>query len=170
MMAHDMSLRHRDADLSHDRDLLLDYHCHTDYVSESPLETLPEYADYRAAWLESPQPEEYLSALRQTVQDPRGLVKLLLDEDNTPIGYFWVTFTDVPSYNFAFAEIQDLYVVEGQRRTGLGSAVLAYVEVKVKEAGVRVLRSGTGAGNTASIRLHEKGGFRMYRYEFEKRI
>ncbi len=170
MDSHSTPLRHRDVDLDHDRDLLLEYHCYTDYVSESPLETLPEYAKYRAFWLQSPQPDEYLSALRQTMQDPRGLVKVLLDEDGAPIGYFWATFTDVPAYHFAFAEIQDLYIVDAHRRTGLGSAVVAYVEMKTKEAGVHVLRSGTGAGNTASMRLHEKTGFITYRCEFEKRL
>jgi GNAT superfamily N-acetyltransferase len=165
-------LRCRDADLDRDRDRdrLLDYHCHTDYVCESPLEPLPPYPEYEATWLRSPQPQEFLAALRQTTRDPRGLVKMLLDEDDTPIGYFWVTFTDTPGYDFHFAEIQDIFVAEHKRRKGLASAILAFIETKTLEASVHVLRSGTGARNTASIRLHERNGFSVYRCEFEKRL
>lgn len=158
------------ADLDRDRDLLLEYHCQTDYACESPLEDLPDYAAYRQRWLQTQQPGEFVDLVRKSLEDPRTILKLIVEGSGRAIGYLWATFRDVPEYDFRFAEIQDLCVEEGYRRKGIASMALGLVEREAQQLGIKVLRSGTGASNQASTRLHEKNGYTIYRYEYEKRL
>lgn len=165
-----MGISFTDADTVRDRDLLLEYHCQTDYRCESPLEDLPDYAQYRERWFQTPQPGEFLALVQKSLEDSRTIFKLIVDGSGRGIGYLWVTFRDVPAYNFRFAEIEDLFVEETYRRQGVASAALHLVEREALRLGVKVLRSGTGGANLASMKLHEKAGYTVYRYEYEKRL
>ncbi|MFC9927904.1 GNAT family N-acetyltransferase [Streptomyces sp. NPDC127190] len=52
-----------------------------------------------------------------------------------------------------------VYVREGRHGLGIGSALLAAVVAAARDAGHHVMIAGIEAGNTASIRLHERFGF-----------
>ncbi|WP_324787273.1 GNAT family N-acetyltransferase [Streptomyces sp. H51] len=53
-----------------------------------------------------------------------------------------------------------VYVREDRQGLGIGSALLGTVVAAAREAGHHVVVAGIEAGNTASIRLHERFGFR----------
>ncbi|MFE1442548.1 GNAT family N-acetyltransferase [Streptomyces sp. NPDC058739] len=53
-----------------------------------------------------------------------------------------------------------VYVREGRHGLGVGSALLAALVDSAREAGHHVVIAGIEAENTASIRLHERFGFR----------
>ncbi|MFH8800820.1 GNAT family N-acetyltransferase [Streptomyces sp. NPDC017936] len=53
-----------------------------------------------------------------------------------------------------------VYVREGRYGLGIGSALLAALVDSARGAGHHVMIAGIEAGNTASIRLHERFGFR----------
>jgi len=43
-----------------------------------------------------------------------------------------------------------------------------YAEQSARRNGAKVIRSGTGCENTKSQGLHQKLGYYLYRYEYEK--
>ncbi|OIJ68075.1 GNAT family N-acetyltransferase [Streptomyces mangrovisoli] len=53
-----------------------------------------------------------------------------------------------------------IYVREGRHGLGIGTVLLATLIDAAREAGHRVMIADIEAGNTASIRLHERFGFR----------
>lgn len=53
-----------------------------------------------------------------------------------------------------------VYVRDGRHGLGIGSALLGALVVSAREAGHHSLIAGIEAGNAASIRLHERFGFR----------
>ncbi|MCX5152013.1 GNAT family N-acetyltransferase [Streptomyces sp. NBC_00320] len=53
-----------------------------------------------------------------------------------------------------------VYVREGMHGLGIGSALLAELIASARDAGHHVVVAGIEAENTASIRLHERFGFR----------
>ncbi|WP_328619097.1 GNAT family N-acetyltransferase [Streptomyces sp. NBC_00354] len=53
-----------------------------------------------------------------------------------------------------------VYVREGMHGLGIGSALLAVLIASARDAGHHVVVAGIEAENTASIRLHERFGFR----------
>jgi hypothetical protein len=63
-----------------------------------------------------------------------------------------------------------LYIEIPYRWHGAASALMGYVEENSKKNGAKALRSSTGSQNFKSLRLHEKAGFYVYRYKFEKLI
>ena len=71
---------------------------------------------------------------------------------------------------FRSLELQDLYVEEPFRRQGISAQLFAYAEDKARAAGANLIRSGTGRENAASIAMHQKLGYGIYRYEFEKKL
>ncbi|WP_437074970.1 N-acetyltransferase family protein [Streptomyces sp. enrichment culture] len=53
-----------------------------------------------------------------------------------------------------------VYVREGRHGLGVGSALLSALIAAAREAGHHVVIAGIEAGNDASVRLHERFGFR----------
>lgn len=52
-----------------------------------------------------------------------------------------------------------VYVAEGARRRGVGSALLEALTAEARRAGMHVILGGIAADNEASLRLHRKLGF-----------
>ncbi|MEU6388315.1 N-acetyltransferase family protein [Streptomyces sp. NPDC046939] len=52
-----------------------------------------------------------------------------------------------------------VYVAEGHHGKGIGSALLTTLVASARAAGLHVMIAGIEAGNTASVRLHERHGF-----------
>ena len=106
--------------------------------------------------------------LERTSKDSRTIAEIIEDENGCIIGYIWVPFCFDEESGFAFADIQDIYIEENYRESGLATKLISYAEDKARRSGAKVIRSGTGCENIKSIRLHEKLGYYQYRYEFEK--
>ncbi|MDM8129851.1 GNAT family N-acetyltransferase, partial [Paraclostridium benzoelyticum] len=71
-------------------------------------------------------------------------------------------------YDISIAEINDILIIDSYKNKGIASFLIKHVEEQCKINGAKVLRSGTGINNLASIKLHEKLDFQTYRVEFEK--
>jgi GNAT superfamily N-acetyltransferase len=116
----------RDADLDLDRDLLLEYDCFLNWASSSPLENEGDYRSFRERWLASHRAQEFLDLLRSARADPRTILQIACDGSGKPMGYVWVTFQGTPGAGFAYAELQDIFIEESYRRTGIGRRVLSW--------------------------------------------
>ena len=162
-------MRTRPIDTATDREYVLECHCRTNYACDAPWARAVPYEQYRANWFNmSAQQEGFWQALTDSMQDSRSIAELLLDDDDAVIGYLWAPFWEEPEAGFSCMEVQDLYIEERARRQGLASQLMAYAEQKAKEYGAKVIRSGTGRENAASIALHKQLGYYVLRYEFEK--
>ncbi|MFT8888839.1 GNAT family N-acetyltransferase [Ethanoligenens sp.] len=77
----------------------------------------------------------------------------------------WVALSKISSrcvYG-GVAEVS-IYIAENYREEGVGRQLLKYLITESEKAGFWMLQSGIMEDNTASIRLHERCGFRMVGY------
>lgn len=164
-----MKLIHRSIDFENDRDYILERHCRINYACESPWMREKSYHDYRSEWFSfTSQVSGFYGYLERTVQDDRTIAEIIEGEDGRIVGYLWVTFCEDEEMDFRFAEIQEIYIEEEFRRHGVATQLYEYAEAKARRNDAKVIRSGTGLCNSASLQLHERLGFAPYRYEFEK--
>jgi GNAT superfamily N-acetyltransferase len=95
---------------------------------------------------------------------------MILNDADEIVGYVWATFTDVIGYKSCICNLNDIFVDEPFRTKGIASEVIKVVEKHALKNGANLFRSGTGAFNKASIKMHEKAGFYVYRHEYEKKL
>lgn len=164
-----MNIVHRQIDFVKDKEYVLERHCRINYECDCPWAREITYDDYRKDWFSlKNQINEFYRYLEQTSKDSRTIAEIIEDESGCVVGYIWVPFCVDEESGFAFADIQDIYIEEDYRRSGLAAQLISYAEDKARQSGAKVIRSGTGCENIKSIRLHEKLGYYQYRYEFEK--
>jgi len=159
--------RFRKININEDRDFLLEFHCRINFESETPYARKLPYEEYREKWLNTSQPESFLSDLAKTMKENRTIAEIL-EIDSVKVGYLWVTFTDVQDYGITIAGIMDIVVARDYQRRGIGTAMLRHVEELAKGQRATLLRSDTGIENLASQKLHESFGFKPYRIHYEK--
>ena len=160
----------RPINIQKDRQTLLDFRVVIDYASGSPaLRRSYNFDRFREIWLNSSEPDEFLSALANSMKDRRTIAEIW-EEGDLPVAYVWASFTDWPQYNSTGAEIHDIMVAPTYQRHGIASKVIKHVEQLARERGATLLRSGTGIENIPSRELHAKMGFYVQRHEFEKEL
>ena len=91
-----------------------------------------------------------------------------MDDRGHAVGFLWVTFFEITDYSITVAEVNDLEVSPELWRRGIGTQMLERAERVARRHGADLLRSGTGVGNVASQKMHEKYGFAMYYVHYEK--
>jgi len=164
-----IELVHRAIDFERDRDCVLERHCHINYACDSPWAKAIPWEEYRRNWFAMPeQINEFWQHLQESANDPRGIAEIIEDGAGETVAYLWGSFWENKDAGLRCLELQDLYVEEAFRRQGVASRLFAYAEEKARANGANLLRSGTGRENAASIAMHGKLGFEIYRYEFEK--
>lgn len=161
-------MTHRPVEPGRDRALLLEAHCEIIFACAPAADRRQPYAAFRAAWLRSGQPEAFVAALAESLEDIRTLAEVAEDPPGVPAAYLWMTFMDIPAYGLVLAEINDLWVAPGRRGCGLGRQMIERMADDARRKGAHRLRSGTGADHAASLRLHERAGFAPHRVEFER--
>ena len=168
-----MEVRFRDIQPTIDRDAILEFHCFNNYQSESPFYRSIPYEEYRKSWLKSPQPEEVLLTMAKDLDNPRNIVQFAII-DGKLAGFLWVRFEDFTmtllDIKKTHAVIYGLSVKDEYQRKGVGLKILTYIEQEARRKGASLIRSGTGTENTASQKLHEAYGFKVYYVEYEKKL
>lgn len=105
---------------------------------------------------ECPVYEEWNRAHRQDC-------RLVLMEGGQIAGWAALSPTSARACYSGVAEVS-IYLDEKQRGRGLGTMLLRALVASAEERGCWMLQSGIMRDNPASIRLHEKCGFRMVGY------
>lgn len=162
-----MELPIRNIDFIKDKEFVIECHCRINYACDSDWAVKDGYDAYATRWYSSQQPEEFFNVLIDSVNDNRNLA-VVCEVENKNVGYLWVRFTDVPDYKYVIAEIEDIFIKDDWRNRGFAMQLIEYAERKCRSSGANILRSGTGITNVASIKLHERFGFKKYRVELEK--
>lgn len=166
-----MKTKHRKIDFIKDKEYILEAHCKINYECDTPWKRKMSYDVYRAEWFGlKNQISEFYNYLCDTAKDERTIAEIIEDESGKIIGYLWVPFCEDAASGFAFADIQDIYIEQEYRGQGIASKLFNYAEKNAMQSGAKVIRSGTGCENIASVELHKKNGYYVYRYEFEKEL
>lgn len=164
-----MELIHRKINIEFDKEYLLERHCRINYECDSPWKRRMTYSEYRNEWFElENQINGFIDGLSDSLRDSRTIAEIIENEKSAKAAYIWIPFYADMESGFCFAEVQDIYIEEQFRNDGIATLLMEYAELKAKENGAKVIRSGTGCENIKSLGLHEKLGYYQYRYEFEK--
>lgn len=152
-----------------DLDYILECHCLISYECESPRMRKLTYKEYWTKWFSSTsQKKEFLSSLQESMEDTRTIANIVKTGLGKKIGYIWVSFYEEIELSTSWANVQDIYIEEDYRKTGIASYLMKYAETTARLNGANVIRSGTGSENEKSQALHEKLGYYQYRFEYEK--
>jgi ribosomal protein S18 acetylase RimI-like enzyme len=162
-------LTFRPVNLETDRDFILELHCLGNYEGDQPWFRGDSFPIYRETWLKTPQPAGFLAELESRVKGG-SVIAEVCEENGRPVGYYCLSFTDVVGYDLKLAEIEDIAVQLTDQRRGVGTMMLHHAEALARERGADLLRAGVGSPNVASRRLHEKAGFEVIRFTYEKRL
>lgn len=164
-----MNFVHRNIDFEKDRDYILERHCRVNYACDSPWARETPYPNYRSEWFSlTGQVSGFYSYLERSAQDNRTIAEIIETKEGRIVGYLWVPFCEDKESGLCFADIQDIYIEKEFRRHGVATQLYKYAEANARRNNAKVIRSGTGVCNSAAIQLHERLGFAVYRYEFEK--
>lgn len=144
------------------RELWLELHRHHRAV----VGTLPLVEDDEASW----QRRRALYVNRLTAGT--GFLVLAIDEE-AAVGYALVCIEPGPDDTFplgdSYAELYSLSVAANQRRRGIGTRLLDFVDAELDRRSIRDLKVAVMTGNAGAQRLYERRGLRpaetiLYRF------
>jgi ribosomal protein S18 acetylase RimI-like enzyme len=162
------NLQHIRINCGTDKDYIFECRAKINYACDTPWARVVACDKYRDRWLAWPgQADGFWRSLCQSMRDERTIAELIKTENGESVGYLWVAFRGEDPL-FIHADMQDIYIEEAYRRTGVASYLMDYAEQHAKWYGAKVIRSGTGCENIISQAMHEKAGYYVYRYEYEK--
>lgn len=89
-----------------------------------------------------------------------GLVFKAVNDDSETVGWAALSPVSTRCVYGGVAEVS-VYVAPEAMRCGVGSALMAQLVTASEKAGIWTLQAGIFPENVASVRLHEKHGFRI---------
>lgn len=113
--------------------------------------------------------DENARALPDGLETPRMLLLRGVTEDGQPIGRAWVGL-DHPRGAPDTAFLYDIEVLENQRGSGNGRALLREVESAVRDAGIGAMELNVFGRNTAAVRLYESSGYGVTTQQMRKQL
>ena len=137
------------------------------------LEDMEEVVGMMRVFYDSPAvihaaPDEIL---RQDVKDCVGecpyIEGYIFEEDGKILGYSMVAKSYSTEYGGMCVWVEDLYIKEDFRGTGIGSLFLEFIEKKYPEA---VLRLEVEEENGRAVKVYEKNGFNVLPYMEMKKL
>jgi GNAT superfamily N-acetyltransferase len=120
-----------------------------------PREFLPDWRDIWRRFIAGP--------------DPR--LVLIARDGGEPVGLMMAAERHNPAlFEETFTQLEDAYVREPYRRSGLGSAMLRRVEAWSGERGVLEVRLGVVAANQLGVDFWTRSGFKPLTHLMAKRV
>lgn len=93
---------------------------------------------------------------------------LLIEEDNKIRGYLLGILTIDPYYKGAY--IGDLFIYKNERRKGYATALIKEFANICNKKSIKRYKLGVNIRNKRAIKLYKKLGFKIIRYEMEKKL
>jgi ribosomal protein S18 acetylase RimI-like enzyme len=90
----------------------------------------------------------------------------VLEDGDEFVGFVWVAIR--MDLQGTFGSIDQVYVREPYRRQGLGRLLMAAAHKFVRQQGLSVARLYVTADNQDAVRLYQREGYQITRYEMEK--
>lgn len=92
---------------------------------------------------------------------PLAETALVAELEGTIVGFACLRVTRSICYDFALAELTELYVDESFRRRGVGRALIEQAESVAQEQGAESLMLLTGGKNRAAQEFYRSSGYRV---------
>ena len=160
-------LTQRPVSLNKDKDFVLDLYCLRNFDEMPAWARNASYFKFREGWLKTSAPQEFLDHIEESLADERTIAEVW-QEDERPVGFLWVTFSDLYNETVSFATLQILAVQTSHQRRGIGGLMLRRAEEEALARGAVSLRSETATDNAASQAMHGKQGFKVISYQYDK--
>ena len=157
----------RSINIENDRTFLLNLRCLGRFEEIPTWARRTSYVQYRAEWLKTDNPDEFLQELQDSMADPRTIAEVW-EEDGRPVGYLWVVFSEPEGYGRPLADVRDIVVATEHQRRGIGGLMLQHAEEEAQVRGAFSLRSETSFNNAASQAMHGRQGFKVVSFQYEK--
>lgn len=110
-----------------------------------------------------PEPgREVEKALRSLLTDDRLGCALLAEESGRAVGYVVLGFGYSLEFHGRDALVDELFVAEAARGSGVGSLLLDAAEMACRARGIRALHLESGHGNPRATALYERRGFKAH--------
>jgi GNAT superfamily N-acetyltransferase len=126
--------------------------------AETVARLLVEFRDHLGAdW---PSANAFLASVERLMDD-RDTEFLLAtpDDDSPPAGVLQLRFRFSVWRAAPDAWLEDLFVCESARRTGMGAALVALAVERAAERGAKRIELDTNEANAAALALYERHGF-----------
>lgn len=162
-------LNQRPVNLTLDRDFVLEQHCLRGWEDIPAWARNPSYHQHRQAWMQTSQPSLFLEDLEESLEDERTAGEIW-EEDGRPVGFLWLVFHDMEGTDLTFAEVRSLVVSTAHQRRGIGGMMLRHAEQEAARRGATSLRCAMALDNEAARAMHEKQGFAVATYQYEKKL
>ncbi len=104
-------------------------------------------------------PQKYEAYLRDRIEKDEATVFIAYDEDDQPVGFVLNYHSFSSTALGKIIVLNDLYVVEGGRKNGIGKSLIERTFKLAREKGVVRVDLGTAKTNTTAQGLYEKIGF-----------
>ncbi|MEO0673089.1 MAG: GNAT family N-acetyltransferase [Pseudomonadota bacterium] len=112
--------------------------------------------------------------LETTIARTNGALLVAVDGADTPIGYASLLFGEDDAYIRQdlrrYAVIEDIYIADRYRGSGVGRALIAELEERARARGVKRLAVSFVARNEVARSTYESFGFRPYVFQYVKDI
>jgi ribosomal protein S18 acetylase RimI-like enzyme len=121
------------------------------------LEDVPPVRPFEDSWAR--RQEQYRGWLRSG----EGIVLVAERDGGQPVGYVALTIGDGPStwdVGDRAAEIESVAVIESERSSGVGAALMEAAIEAARSAGATAIGVGVVHSNADAIRFYERAGFK----------
>ena len=106
--------------------------------------------------------KEVEKALRDLLADDRLGCVLLAEQGGRPVGYTVLGFGYSLEFHGRDAFVDELYVAEAARGSGIGNLLLDAAEMACRARGIKALHLESGHGNPRATGLYERRGFQAH--------
>jgi ribosomal protein S18 acetylase RimI-like enzyme len=118
-----------------------------------------------------PPGREVEKALRDLLADDRLGCVLLAEQGGHAVGYTVLGFGYSLEFHGRDAFVDELYVAEAARGSGIGSLLLDAAEMACRARGIKALHLESGHGNPRATALYDRRGFKAHeRHLMTKRL
>ena len=120
---------------------------------------VPLFDQYMVFYEKESNPQKYEAYLRDRIEQNEATVYIAYDEDNQPVGFVLNYHSFSSTALGRIIVLNDLYVVAGNRKKGIGQSLIERTFELAKETGAVRVDLGTAKTNTTAQGLYEKLGF-----------
>jgi ribosomal protein S18 acetylase RimI-like enzyme len=116
-------------------------------------------------------PEDAVGGIEEHLIDDEDRTPFLLEVAGEPVGFLLLHDGDHPSRELdSYVEIVDLYVAEGHRDEGHGTAAIETVKEIARERGGDYVKVGYERDNEGARRCYEDNGFAERHLTYVQRV
>jgi GNAT superfamily N-acetyltransferase len=130
-------------------------------VGEADLaDLLPLMVDYCAFYASAPPPDRLAALSRALLDHPEreGVQLIARQDDGAAVGFATLYWTWSTTRAFRLAVMNDLYVAQGTRGSGVGRALIEACAERARATGAGALEWQTAPDNETAQRLYDTTG------------